>query len=40
MNQVTWEQKTTLEKEWQLLGNFQSGRIYIRIYGRQLPPGS
>lgn len=40
MNQVTWEQKTTLEREWQLLGNFQSGRIYIRIYGRQLPPGS
>ncbi|HET8964162.1 MAG TPA: hypothetical protein VFM99_09705, partial [Chitinophagales bacterium] len=32
MNNITWEQKTYLEKNWELERKFQSGRIYIRIY--------
>ncbi|MBK6731764.1 MAG: hypothetical protein IPG60_12665 [Bacteroidetes bacterium] len=32
MNNITWEQKTYLEKNWKLNRKFQSGRLYINIY--------
>lgn len=32
MNNITWEQKTYLEKNWKLERNFKSGRLYINIY--------